>query len=88
MPRKRNFWKELPIKLRFCDWTELVVRVFVGLIMATILGAVIGGLFARIAGKPGLIPSILIWTSFFALLRSAKKIYYFFRFLYKYAFNK
>ena len=88
MPRKLNFWEKLPIEVGFSSWSNLVSHAVANLIVALILGATIGGLLALVIGKPGLALGILIWTLFFALLRSAGKIYYFLKLLFGYVFNK
>jgi hypothetical protein len=88
MLRKHNFWKELPIELGFSSWANLTTHAVANLIVALVLGTIIGGLITTVIGKPSLVWGIILWTLLFALLRSAKKIYYFFKLLYWHIFNK
>lgn len=93
MPRKHNFWRELPLELGLSTWANLAVCAVVNLVIATFLGAVIGGLFGlimRVEGKEiSLQTTCLGGILFFVPLGLLnKRSWYFLRFLYKYTFNK
>lgn len=88
MPQSRKFWENVPSTLKFTSWSDLVASLIANGIAAVVLGVVIGGLFGFFAEKVGILWGCLGGILLFVIICSCEQIFYFFRYLCRFALNK